>query len=106
MIQVRRGIRAEEVRAGGEHVLFVEGSDDSSLDQAALRALLSETFRIETMGLAYSIQNAAQALARHHPKYYFLIDRDHYDDEFVKWRWQHSPDPTTYNLLVWRHREL
>ena len=55
MIQVRRGIRAEEVRAGGEHVLFVEGSEDSSLDQATLRALLSGILRIETMRPADSI---------------------------------------------------
>ena len=106
MIQVRRGIRSEEVRTGGEHVLFVEGSEDGSLDQAALRALLSSTLRIETMGPAYSVRSAAQALARHHPKYYFLIDRDHYDDEFVERSWQNFPDPETDNLLVWRRREL
>ena len=106
MIQVRTGIRAEEVRAGGEHVLFVEGSEDGSLDQAALRALLRGTLRIETMGPAYSVRSAAQALARHHPRYYFLIDRDHYDDAFVERSWQNFPDPETDNLLVWRRREI
>ena len=87
-------------------MLFVEGSEDGSLDQAALRALLSRTLRIETMGPAYSVRSAAQALARHHPTYYFLIDRDHYDDEFVERSWQNFPDPETNNLLVWRRREL
>lgn len=106
MVQVRTGIRPEEVRAGGEHVLFVEGSEDGSLDQAVLRALLSGTLRIETMGPAYSVRSAAQALARHHPRYYFLIDRDHYDDEFVERSWKNFPDPETNNLLVWRRREI
>jgi hypothetical protein len=87
-------------------VLFVEGSEDGSVDQAALRALLGGILRIETMGPAYSVRSAAQALARHHPRYYFLIDRDHYDDEFVERSWQNFPDPATDNLLVWRRREL
>ena len=106
MVQVRTGIRPEEVRAGGEHVLFVEGKEDGSLDQAVLRALLSRTIRIDTMGPSYSIRSAAQALARHHPHYYFLIDRDHYDDKFVERSWKNFPDPIADNLLVWRRREI
>ncbi len=106
MVQIRRGIRPEEVRAGGEHVLFVEGKEDGSLDQAVLRALLSRMLRIETMGPSYSVRSAAQALARHHPRYYFLIDRDHYDDNFVERSWENFPDPDADNLLVWRRREI
>ena len=84
MVQIRTGIRSEEVRASGEHVLFVEGSEDGSLDQAVLGALLNRSIRIEPMGPSYSVRSAAQALSRHHPRYYFLIDRDHYDDDFVE----------------------
>lgn len=105
-MQIRTGTRPEEVRAGGEHVLFVEGSEDGSLDQAVLRVLLSRLIRIETMGPSYSVRSAAQALSRHHPRYYFLIDRDHYGDEFVERCWQNFPDPDTDNLLVWRRREI
>ena len=36
MVQIRKGIRPEEVRRGAEHVLFVEGSCDGSLDQVVL----------------------------------------------------------------------
>lgn len=106
MVQITTGIRPEEVRAGGEHVLFVEGKEDDSLDRAVLRALLKQTLRVEAMGPAFSIMSAAQALAHHHPRYYFLIDRDHHDDEFVEQSWQNFPDPETYNLLVWRRREI
>ena len=106
MLQIRTGVRPEEVRAGGEHVLFVEGSEDGSLDQAVLRVLLSRLLRIETMGPSYSVRSAAQALSRHHPRYYFLIDRDHYDDGFVERCWRNFPDPDTDNLIVWRRREI
>lgn len=106
MVQIRTGIRSEEVRAGGEHVLFVEGKVDGSLDQTVLRALLSRMLRIETMGPSYSVRSTAQALARHHPRYYFLIDRDHYDDDFVERSWENFPDPAADNLLVWRRREI
>jgi len=75
MVQIRTGVRPEEVREGGEHVLFVEGSDDGSLDQAVLRALMNNTVRIATLGPSYSARSAAQALARHHPRYYFLRER-------------------------------
>ena len=74
MIQIRRGIRPEEVRADGEHVLFVEGKDDGALDQAVLRALLGNRLRIAAMGDSYHVRSAAQALVRHHSKYCFLID--------------------------------
>ena len=106
MLSIRRGVRPEEVREGGEHVLFVEGSEDGSLDLAVLRALLRRTLRIETMGPSYSVRSAAQALARHHPRYYFLIDRDHYNDDFVETCWGSFPNPSTDNLLVWRRREI
>ena len=106
MVQIRTGTRSEEVRAGGEHVLFVEGSEDGSLDQAALGALLNRSLRIEPMGPSYSVRSAAQALSRHHPRYYFLIDRDHYDDDFVERCWQNFPDSETNNLIVWRRREI
>ena len=106
MLQVTTGVRSEEVRAGGEHVLFVEGSADGSFDQAVVRALLRATLRIETLGPSYSVRSTAQALARHHPRYYFLVDRDHYTDDFVEHCWQNFPDPDTDNLLVWRRREI
>ena len=106
MVQIRKSIRPEEVRTGGEHVLFVEGSDDDSLDKVVLQALLHDTLRVEVMGASYSVRSAAQALVEYHPKYYFLIDRDHYDDESVEQSWQNFPDPGKDNLLIWRRREI
>ena len=106
MLQVKRGVRSEEVRAGAQHVLFVEGSEGGSLDQAVLRALLHGELRIETMGPSFSVKSVAQALAVHHPRYYFLIDRDHHDDAYVERCWENFPDPGTDNLLVWRRREI
>ncbi len=106
MLQVRTGIRSEEVRIDAEHVLFVEGSEDGSLDKAVIRAALRDTIRVEAMGPAYSVRSTARALARYHPNYYFVIDRDHHEDCFVEGCWRNFPDPTTDNLLVWRRREI
>lgn len=112
MTQIRKGIRSEEVRTGGEPILFVEGSggkeedsENESLDKVVLRALLRNTLRVEVMGPSYSVQSAAQSLARYHPKYYFLIDRDHYDDEIVERSWKDFSQGEG-NLLVWRRREI
>ena len=105
MVKVKTKIRPEEVRTSAEHVLFVEGSE-GGLDQVVLRALLGHTIRVEVMGPSSSVQSAAQSLARHHPRYYFLIDRDHYEDKFVEQSWQHFPDGDKGNLLVWRRREI
>ena len=103
MVQIRTAIPSEEV---GGYVLFVEGSE-GGLDQEALQVLLwHNRLRIEVMGPSYSVRNAAQALAQHHPRYYFLTDRDHYDNEFVEKSWTDFPDPDKDNLLVWRRREI
>ena len=42
----------------------------------------------------------------HHPTYYFLIDRDHHDIDFINRSWYNFPDPNTHNLLIWRKREI
>ncbi|KKZ14116.1 MAG: hypothetical protein TH68_05685 [Candidatus Synechococcus spongiarum 142] len=102
MVQVRTNIRPEETRTGGEHVLFVEGS----LDQLVLRALLGNSLRVEVMGPSSYVRSAAEALASHHPRYYFLIDRDHHDDQFVEQSWTNFPNPDEGNILVWRRREI
>jgi hypothetical protein len=50
--------------------------------------------------------SVAEALYVHHPTYYFLIDRDHHDDNYVEDCWNKFPNPDTHNLLVWRRREI
>jgi len=107
MVSLKRGIRAEEVRLQGQHVLFVEGKDRSSVDPKILGELFgTDTIKIEPLGPSYSIKSVAQALYSYHPTYYFLIDRDHHDDDFVAQCWNHFPDPDKYNLLVWKRREI
>ena len=106
MIAVKLRNRPEEVRLGGQHVLFVEGRDENSLDPKVLKNLLPDELRIQPLGPSFSVQSVAQALHKHHPTYYFLIDRDHHDDEFVDRCWKNFPDPTADNLLVWRRREI
>ena len=76
MLQVKRGVRSEEVRAGAQHVLFVEGSEGGSLDQAVLRALLHGELRIETMGPSF------WGLSR-------LVDKAQYGWVRRAWRPQH-----------------
>lgn len=106
MIKVTTGIRAEEVRQQGQHVLFVEGRDKDSVDPKVLNALFSGGLRIEPLGPSFSVRSVAEALHPHHPTYYFLIDRDHHEHEFVDRCWTNFPDPGTHNLLVWRRREI
>lgn len=106
MISVKKGIRAEEVRQGSQHVLFVEGRDKNSLDPHVLGELFEDVIKIETLGASFSVRSAAEALFSYHPTYYFLIDRDHYEDDFIERCWENFPDPETHNLLIWRRREI
>jgi hypothetical protein len=107
MVSFRRGIRSEEIRLQSQHVLFVEGKDQGSIDPKVLRELFDlENIRIEPLGPSFSVKSVAQALHSYHPNYYFLIDRDHHDDNFVAQCWDNFPDPDEHNLLVWRKREI
>ncbi|MYA37127.1 MAG: hypothetical protein F4030_12850 [Gammaproteobacteria bacterium] len=106
MISANTGIRAEEVRFQSQHVLFVEGKDQNSIDPEVLKELFNRNIRIETLGPSYSVRSVAEALHIHHPTYYFLIDRDHHDDNFVDRCWNNFPDTNTHNLLIWRRREI
>lgn len=106
MISVRSGIRPEEVRLQGQHVLFVEGKDRNSVDPKVLDELFDQSIRIEPLGASFSVRSVAEALFSYHPTYYFLIDRDHHENDFINNCWGNFPDPTTHNLLVWRRREI
>ena len=106
MISVKTGIRAEEVRLQSQHVLFVEGKDRNSVDPKVLDELFYRSIRIEPLGPSYSVRSVAEALFSYHPTYYFLIDRDHHDNDFIDHCWGNFPDPATHNLLVWRRREI
>lgn len=106
MITVKKGIRPEETRLQGQHVLFVEGKDGDSIDPRALNELFDRSIRIEPLGASYSIKSVAEALFRHHPTYYFLIDRDHHGDDFITQCWRNFPNPETHNLLIWRRHEI
>lgn len=81
-MRVNTGIRSEEVRLQGQHVLFVEGSDGESVDPKVLNELFSNGIRIEPLGPSFSVRSVAEALQPYHPTYYFLIDRDHYDSSY------------------------
>ena len=105
MVSTKTGIRPEEVRFRGQHVLFVEGNEES-IDSKVLNELFEDGIRIEPLGPSSSIRSVARALSRYHPTYYFLIDRDHHKDDFVERCWNNFPDPMTPNLLVWRRREI
>ncbi|MDM8561482.1 hypothetical protein [Candidatus Parabeggiatoa sp. HSG14] len=104
---LRKDIRQdEEIWQSDKHVLFVEGKDENAIDPLVLEILLKDIIYVKPMGSSYHVKSVAQALHKHHPDYYFLIDRDHSDDSFVEKCWQNFPDPATHNLLVWFRREL
>lgn len=105
MITVQKSIHADEVRLQGKHVLFVEGSDES-FDIKTLSLLLDGDMKIEPLGASHSLTQVAKSLFKFHPTYYFLIDRDHHDDDYIDRCWDNFPDPATHNLLIWRRKEI
>lgn len=106
MTSVKTGIRSGETKFGADHILFVEGCDSSAIDATVLRILFENKIHIEALGPSFYVNSVAQALYPTHPKYYFLIDRDHYDDDFVNQCWINFPDPEKSNLLVWKRKEI
>ena len=106
MIAVKKEIRSEEVRLDSQHVLFVEGTDRNSVDPNVLYELFESNIQIEPLGPSFWVRSVAEALYTHHPTYYFLIDRDHQNDDFIERCWRNFPDPDTHNLLIWRWREI
>ncbi|MBF0518575.1 MAG: hypothetical protein HQK92_02500 [Nitrospirae bacterium] len=105
MPKVETNVSSEEFKQGAEHTLFVEG-DENSLDPQVISKLLGGKIGVKPLGPSYHIRSAAEAMYKYHPKYYFLIDRDHYDDAFIEQRWSNFPDPDESNLLVWPRREI
>lgn len=105
MVAVRTGVASQEVLQGARHVLFVEGTKDG-LDVTVLHELLMPKLRVEPLGPSFSVRSVATALHQFHPEYWFVIDRDDWDDGVVNASWANFPDPTKDNLLIWRRKEL
>lgn len=104
---------SDNARQVARYTLFVEGkiSNEASspppFDQAIVSRILRDIpIRTVTMGASHNIKAAAQTLFYAHPDYFFLIDRDHYNDNIVEKSWETFPNPDTYNLLIWRKREI
>jgi hypothetical protein len=106
MIKPQVGSRPEDIRQGAKHVLFVEGNDDNAIDPVVLKELFRGKLDVKPLGSSFHIKSAAQAMFRHHPSYYFIIDRDHHTDEEVKIMWDNFSKPKNCNLLIWKKREL
>lgn len=105
MVTVRTGALPQDVLQGAKHVLFVEGTKDG-LDVVVLERLLSPKLRVEPLGPSFSVRSVATALRQFHPEYWFVIDRDDWDDAAVEASWRRFPDPAYDNLLIWRKKEL
>ncbi len=107
MILIKKGVSPESIRLSSRHTLFVEGADQEAIDPQVLSILLDDTnVRVMPLGPSVHITSAAEALHPHHPDYYFLIDRDHRSQAAVDESWANFPNKETYNLLIWRLREL
>ena len=109
-LQVKTGIpNVEDINQQDKHILHVEGNGPNSFDHEIIKELLDSQkiyIAVKPFGPASRIQGAAQALAQHHPTYYFLIDRDHLKDSDIEQYWSNFPNPENHNLLVWKKREL
>ncbi|MGN7610676.1 hypothetical protein ACQZV8_01170 [Magnetococcales bacterium HHB-1] len=96
-------------RQNQDHTLFIEGGSQVTGDAQLLWYLFEDRgvhIKIKPMGPAYNLRNVAKALHPHHRNYYFLIDRDHQDDETVLRTWERFPDPESANLLIWKKKEF
>lgn len=108
MASIKRGVDPEEFRQSAKHTLFVEGSGDEGIDPQVLTYLLQDitTIQIKPLGPSSHIRSAAEAFHKHHPFYYFLVDRDYHDNQIVEKYWMEFPHEDTCKLLIWRRREL
>jgi hypothetical protein len=109
-MRVITGGETSSVLQSAQHRVFVEGSNDEEIDPVVIRELLSANglaqLDVKPMGHCDNVRSAAQALIRHHPSYYFLIDRDDQDQTAVDRSWSDFPNPETHNIIIWRKREL
>ena len=104
---VIQNTRSTDVLQDSKHVLFVEGKDDQAFDPVILSELFSKEINVKALGSSPSIRSVAPALHASHPNYYFLIDRDfHFTDEEISERWENFPSEKTYNLLIWKRKEI
>jgi hypothetical protein len=110
MSTVLTGGLPSQINRDARHLLLIEGEEDGSFDPSVLRALLDTNdlaaVNVAALGSCENIQQAAKAMYYQHQNYYFVIDRDGRKDAFVEASWTRFPDPTCYNLLVWRKHEL
>jgi hypothetical protein len=109
-MKLQRGGDATRVLQSAQHKVFVEGSHDEEIDPIVISELLKRNgltqVEVRPMGGCDNVRSTAQALIRHHPSYYFLIDRDDQDQDTVEHSWANFPNPETHNMLIWRKREL
>ena len=107
MINIIKNPSPTDVLQNSKHVLFVEGKDDQAFDPVVLSELFSEEINVKALGSSPSIRSVAPALHASHPTYYFLIDRDfHFTDEEIDKHWNKFPNKETYNLLIWKKKEI
>lgn len=107
VVSVRRPDNPQSINQGARYTLFVEGTFDQQVLTAFFNAHpLDVELRVQPFGSAISVRSAAEALHPYHPEYYFLVDRDHVDDDEVARSWEDFPDPRKHNILIWRRREL
>jgi hypothetical protein len=96
---------ASAANQAANHILYVEGNDNS-LDVTVLGELLGSMMRVRPLGNCHSLKAVARALFPYNKDWWFIIDRDHHDDEAVEKTWRDFPDPNQHNLLIWRRKEL
>lgn len=99
------GLPPSAANQGANHILYVEGNDDS-LDVAILGELLGSMILVRPLGNCHSLKSVARALFPYNKDWWFIIDRDHHDDAAVEKSWRDFPDPNQHNLLIWRRKEL
>ncbi|HNH48624.1 MAG TPA: hypothetical protein PKY30_16405 [Myxococcota bacterium] len=104
-MKAQTGTSADAVNQSAQHILYVEGTADG-IDVSVLKELVGPRLLVRPLGSCFSLRSVSAALHPHHPEWWFIIDRDHWNDEEVDKSWRNFPNPAEQNLLIWRRKEL
>src|SRR5258708_1342598 len=105
-MKVRNAPQASSVRQMSQIFLFVEGTNQSSIDKRVIEKIVPDYIRVEGIGSCYNFKGAAYAFHKFHREYCFIVDRDYRDSGYVSGLWRNFSNIDKPGLLIWKKREI
>lgn len=103
MMNIKKGLNASDISYGSSRVLFVEGQS-GSIDEIVISRVI-DFIQVKAIGPSSHIKPASKAFENVHPAYFFVVDRDHQEDDEVDKTWKDF-EAGYSNLIIWRKKEL